>query len=477
VSVSVHVKSAKALILRPEVSAWGAALARRGGEGAFALDADAKQFREQLGLPVDRPIVMSGHQAMIWHPGILAKMYALMASAERHGACPVWLVVDHDTNDPFSVRYPARLGEAGAESLSVKTWAMHGLAEAGASRVPTGRRTPAQDLMAPADAQQGATIDVVDGLHAICGAMNAASEEMNAARQMTQAMLELLEMRAGRKFPGVILYASAISRTEMFAKLLEKLKSDSARAMLAYGRAVAGTPGSGLSALGADELPLWRIGAGMGSTRERVTAGTLDVAKAETYSPRAILMTMLLRWRACELFVHGTGGAGEDGEHGYDAAAEMWAREWLGAELAPKAVVSATVRLNFPEWAAAPSLEEIVRAQWLAHAAGHRPELLSDSAAASERAAILASLKPFRWKRDAQSRRVKLAAYRRLHEVLAGTRARHAEEIARLKDAASTMASARRQAEIRNERAWAFPLYEPGQLRELEERVRAVFAR
>ena len=43
--------------------------------------AEARAFREQLGLPTDRPIVMSGHQAQIWHPGILSKYLAAIGLA------------------------------------------------------------------------------------------------------------------------------------------------------------------------------------------------------------------------------------------------------------------------------------------------------------------------------------------------------------------------------------------------------------
>ncbi|MEC9372360.1 MAG: hypothetical protein VYC34_00885, partial [Planctomycetota bacterium] len=40
-----------------------------------ADDAESTRFREQLGLPTGRPIVLTGHQAEFWHPGVLAKFF------------------------------------------------------------------------------------------------------------------------------------------------------------------------------------------------------------------------------------------------------------------------------------------------------------------------------------------------------------------------------------------------------------------
>lgn len=460
----------RGLIIRPDSRAWDAAF------GASAASQKAKTFREHLGLPTDRRVVMSGHQASIWHPGILAKFFAMNSFAARHGACPVWLVVDHDTNEPFGVRFPVRDAGGPREEIAVREWRAPEGAAAG-SRVPTGRRPTVRTLGVPVDAPRGATIDVVEGLHAIARAMNAAADEPNAARQVAAATLELLEARAGLKFAGTVLFASRIARTELFAEVLRMLKQSPGPAVEAYSRAVRENPGAGLADLAPGELPVWKIDPRMLAPRERVTVDTLDPATPEAYAPRAILMTLLLRWCGCDLFIHGTGGAGVDGEHGYDAAAEAWAREWLGAELAMKTVVSATVRLRLPTGEAQPSLEQIVRAQWLAHASGHRPDLLSDPEAAAQRAAILDSLKVLRWKRDAESKRLKRDAYRRLHEVLQQARARNAGEISRLQDHARALAASRRQAEIRADRTWAFPLHEPEDLRDLGRQIAASLGR
>src|SRR5690606_4565547 len=72
------------------------------------LSAEATRLRDQLGLPTDRPIIMSGHQAEWWHPGILAKLFAARALADRIGGVVVWLVADQDDTDPGAIRIPTR---------------------------------------------------------------------------------------------------------------------------------------------------------------------------------------------------------------------------------------------------------------------------------------------------------------------------------------------------------------------------------
>ncbi|MEL7474492.1 MAG: hypothetical protein AAGK04_14340, partial [Planctomycetota bacterium] len=77
-----------------------------------------RRFREQLGLPTDRPIVMTGHQAEIWHAGILARFAAAHAAAQHTGAHLAFLAVDQDSNDPLPMRFPVRERDA----LRVATW-------------------------------------------------------------------------------------------------------------------------------------------------------------------------------------------------------------------------------------------------------------------------------------------------------------------------------------------------------------------
>ncbi|MCA9274359.1 MAG: hypothetical protein KDA31_15085, partial [Phycisphaerales bacterium] len=77
--------------LDPEPTSWANLITHNTSERAT-------RFREQLGLPTDKPIIMTGHQAQLWHPGILAKLFAAQSVASQVGGVVVWLIVDMDTN-------------------------------------------------------------------------------------------------------------------------------------------------------------------------------------------------------------------------------------------------------------------------------------------------------------------------------------------------------------------------------------------
>ena len=458
------------LTIRPDVQVWHRALS------SFALSAEAKRFREQMGLPTDRPIVMTGHQAQVWHPGILAKYIAADVVAQRLGASAAWVVVDQDTNDPFVVRYPV-VGEDG-RTLSARVWRIDGAERPWAERypeVPVGLAPAVSPGVLGEDVACAGAPHVREGLAAIREAMARHAGAPNAARQVGGALTDLL---TGVVRPAPTVYAMELCRTDLFMTLVEKMKLDAGRCIEAYQRAVRAYPEARVSLLHEGELPLWSIPEKAGSARKRATVGMLGAGSggggsACRFAPRALLMTAMLRMAGCELFIHGLGGAGADGAHGYDAITEMWIKEWLGLSLSPMAVVSATVRLNFDAVGPTPTPEQIARTRWVAHAARHHPGLLDDGAAEAARAEAMGVLARLRWKRDGESKRVKRAAYRALQETLAEARVRHAARLKGLEAEAEAAAGRRMEAEIIADRTWAFPLYEPGQIAGLREAIGA----
>src|SRR5881628_1680873 len=76
-----------------------------------------EQTRIELGLAIDRPIIATGHQTLLWHPGILAKYLAAHALAEEHDLGRANLVVDQHIGEFGSFEIPIRRQD---ESLSVR---------------------------------------------------------------------------------------------------------------------------------------------------------------------------------------------------------------------------------------------------------------------------------------------------------------------------------------------------------------------
>jgi len=429
-------QSVDSVTLEPSPETWGS-LAEN-----FARPDSAARFRQQLGLPTDGLIVMGGHQAQFWHPGVLAKVFAVAAAARSLGATPAWLVVDHDTNAPDQIRYPVRI-----DSLAATTW----WAAPRVDSLTTGSR-PAITPTAPS--VEHTQPFVADGLRQMRSAL-AKHTGGSLSDQLTSAAMDLIgesEMR--------IVRSSDLARTDLFSHVL----ADPAALADSYNRAVASVKnGSDIRPLTVDdrgrELPLWHISAD--GTRSPVYGSQLSSIDPSALAPRALLMTGLIRLAGCDLFVHGTGGGNETG---YDRITEAWLSELLGAALAPSVVATATARL--PLDADAPSEEQIDRAKWLAHNAKHNPALLDDRQAADAKTDILARAE--RAKADKQN---PAPIFAELQRLLADYRDRHADRLAQLLADANRLEARREESAVAHDRTWPFPLYPPTMIDQLREQV------
>jgi hypothetical protein len=64
------------------------------------------QMRKTLGLSTDRPIVATGHQTELIHPGVWAKLALIDASADKVDAQTIFLTVDTDSPKHLNLRWP-----------------------------------------------------------------------------------------------------------------------------------------------------------------------------------------------------------------------------------------------------------------------------------------------------------------------------------------------------------------------------------
>lgn len=458
----------------------------RGGEWRGVLhrsmasrhgDERTRAFRRELGLPDHRPVVMSGHQAQFWHPGILAKFFAgdALASAVGGGVTFAWLVVEQDVNDPGSMRLPVRRAATnGSGGLRVETWAIDAKSRVLPADVPAGARAAVKPMPVPtlAPGESWAAPGVSAGVAAIAAALTRRAGERTATAQWGEATLDLLAPYTEER-PRLVL-SLAMSRTGLFAEVIAKMRLDRAACAESYNRAVVEHPHERVQLLGEGELPLWVMDSSAGTMlRRRATIADLE-RPVEQLAPRALLMTGLLRWAACDLFIHGTGGGGGGGgaaHAGYDRITEQWFGDWLGSAtvLAPSVVATATVRLNIEHDGPGPA--ELRRSQWLAHRARHEPALLDDAAADERKRAMVQEIRLL--KRSGADAR---PLYRRMHQLLEESRQAHADRLVEFKVAAESAAGRLGDAEIATDRTWAFPLYEPEQLAELRSRVRGEVA-
>lgn len=433
------------LLVTPAPQSWREALA-----GAPADDRRLS-LRRELGLPTDRPIVMSGHQTEIWHAGILAKAFAAEVAASAWGGAWSWLGVDQDATPPAAIAYPVRREGV----LARARWDLELSATRG---MPTACRRPigVSEALAAPRAVEGVPASVVDGLARIARALRDRAEDPTLGAQMTHAAMDLA-CAGGLLRPAVVL-ATALGRTSAFAEVMDRARSEPQRAWATYNDAARSIPEARVRPLGrrgaAFELPAWIIS----DSGPRQPAYS-DTPASATLAPRALLMTLIARAWACDLFIHGLGGGV------YDQVTDRWASAWLGTGvgLAPTAVVTATIRMPLGD-EALPTPEEIRASAWLAHHARHAP---TDEPLARVRAESLARIAAL--PRRHPARRI---AFQELHAALDAHRERCQGELSKLADRARSMRASRRQSEIAHDRTWAFPLHAGDALAGLRDRIR-----
>ena len=439
-------RGGRAVPVEPEITAEPAC-----SRWQVAAPAGPSAPRRVLGVPEGVPIIMTGHQAQPWHPGIAAKFIAARALADACGGASVWIVPDQDTTNPWRVRTPV-LDDGVLRAAEID------LAPPPAAGTPAAL-APAQHAAAPT-LDHAAVPAARDGLRRYADALDAHAESLSAAAQGTLAMRDLLGPAAA---PEAIVYASELAPAGVMDQLLAAMREDPAACARAYNDAAAAVPEAGLARLRTGdrtELPLWHL---TGRTRRKVFADQLGDLDPSSLAPRALTMTAVMRTALADLFIHGTGGGV------YDRAMERWITGWLGSDLAPAVVVSATQRLDLA--AHAPDEAAIARAVWTAHAAAHRPELLGDTAAAAEKAALVERLSS--GGRPASDQAADFAA---MQVLLSRVRTERRDALARLRDAAALAQRRRGSASLAHDRTWPVFLFDDKERAALERRVQEEIA-
>ncbi len=496
-----RVSTVHSITITPPPSRWEGLLA---GTALRERSEQSRRFRMQLGISAgkadDKPVIMSGHQAAFWHMGIAAKWLALHEAGERFGASTAWVVVDHDPEDFSGQNVPVRdaSGTLRAERIEL---APVKVAEAIRAGVPPC-------LVEPFDAELrlGATVKA-DALGEFAAKLQLARAALvraktthsgySAAMQVAVAAAEMLEVAAGDGTrPGKLFPVTALHTTDLFVSLLNKMSESvhaAAACTAAYNLAIAAAPHSRMAPLVCDvakgrvELPLWHLDRATG-IRKRVFFHTMGGLLPQVLAPRALLLTGILRWAGCDLFIHGLGGgatadattglgglrddAGSDAKTlgGYDRAAEAWFADWLGATLCPSVVVTATVRLELGAGEVA-TPQQAAQARWRAQRGRHDPAVLGDAAAAAEKGRLVRAIAG-----AVPGSMERYGLFKELQQLLATYRESHTAQLGELTAAADRIAALAATSGIATDRTYSFILHGDEGVRQLRERIAAEFA-
>ena len=434
-------------------------------------DKETTRTREQLGLPTNKPIVLTGHQPGFHHAGIAAKAFAAAQLAESANAQAVWIVVDHDSTDPLSLNLPA------GNTRIPPTNATNNAHLAPRQRQPVNTK-PAQ----PNHASPASTAANLLSRHATAPSL---------AIQSARAFLDHLHLL--HRF--IILPASELTKTDRFQQLTAQLVAKTFPIITAYNAAAAAHPQAKIRPLLQSttawfaELPLWKLPPNQ--PRQPVTldeaqhwfdyksAQPTDLFKAirDQLAPRAIFMTLLCRLDIADLFIHGQGG------HTYEQVTDHWHKLWNPSPTTPLAPVTLATADAYPTTPTITNTkpltqqqaaEQHTKALWLARAATHNPNLLSDTNAQHTKQSILDQIRTSKQTLGRGNPQT-AALHRNLREHLQTYRAANADKLAKLQSQTRGTRQQLTGAISASDRTISTLALPPSTLAELEQAVSSAF--
>lgn len=389
--------------------------------------------------PADRAgslVVATGHQAALWHPGILAKYAAVAGAAKKFGAKPLHVVVDQDQHETMALDVPRVDGDRIVVDRAV-------LGETNPN-VPTGMQPP---------------VNAHSGVAVIDRALRTVGAKDTLAQQVAALLAELY-----RPFVGEIetIFASELLRD---SNVVDQMLADGDACILHYNAAVSEYPGAGIAPLEVRddrvELPLWRMLWQTPRRRVFVHGDQLidergeEITDRNELAPRALLLTAVMRSERCHLFIHGTGG------YVYDRITESWWQHWTGETLAPMALVTADLHLQFD--APVCDRETLQRAAWWAH---HVPHNI-DRALSLEGDMVRRKRELLDHMDDDRDRARRARAFGELHDINAQWVAKYGHLVQEAQHALRQARAGVANRRTAMRRDWCFALYPAQQLHEL----------
>ncbi len=326
--------------------------------------------------PSSGPLILTGHQPAFIHPGVWAKQVVVRHVAEQWGGTALDLVVDHDAPHSTALQMPC-VQPDGLVAPRETSW---GQAPAGSPYEGRPALTAAEidGIRQPLAATLGerwADSMLTEYLAGFSEAQTAdfVDQHLAGRSRVDQALdADLPRVRVSEAFGGPFL-ADLLSCADRFATAYNRSLADYRR------RYAVRSPDRPLPDLRSDgpwiETALWiykplqmRRRLWVRRSRDRLwlradqaDVGSLAFADLEADAdaalaalapwrirPRALTLTLWARLLACDLFVHGIGGAK------YDRITNDLFRHYYGCPPPPFACVSATLRLPLPQQPATP---------------------------------------------------------------------------------------------------------------------------
>ncbi|MFA5844741.1 MAG: hypothetical protein WC971_07925 [Coriobacteriia bacterium] len=506
------------LLTVPPYVEW-AALARANARVAAALDvriagvparelraearetalAAAAEFSRYLGVEVTSgagagaPLVMTGHQPQLYHPGVWAKVFLLQRLAQEIGGTGIDLVVDSDGFDAVELTAPCLRPEIercrqylaiGGTDACYACSPVPSLADIETFRVAGEQML--STLPAPALPRH---------FGAFCDALASANTDARNLAELVTFARRRYEASAGTTYLELPVTEEAV--TAPFRRFAVSLLGEAERFALAYNEALAAyraanrvrsvvQPFPDLTFDGdLVETPFWLVGergrtavwARQGDVTELLAGGEVvcrlpaDPDAAVTaleesgvlLAPKAVVLTAYQRLLVADLFIHGVGGGR------YDRVTDDVVRRFFGVDLPPFVVASLTVQL--PLGASVVGDREVEEAERRVQTAEHNPDRLLDEVefddeAERERAEALAEEKARLVAAIEQPGADRKALGAAIRDANAGLADVLAPLVAEARSRAEDLRARRDAADILTDRTYPFCLWSPQEIQD-----------
>lgn len=288
------------------------------------------------------PIVMAGHQPIVYHPGILEKTERLAMIAGETGALALNIAIDTDEGDAGRVLWPLRQGEhihirEGVITTPMKLYRDQRIAPKG--QVAEVFAEMIRDLRSSGHSEAADKAMRVSHLYEALEGESAVLANAVIRKGLCGDGYDEIPLSLLLDLPSVKAFLHRIVDDAGRFTPMYNATLDAYRAEHKIKNPANPFPNMEIDA-GGVEVPLWEIRDG---ARNRVVVRPGQPMPANSLlAPRGSIVTLLLRGVCSDLFIHGMGGAK------YDQFVNAFAQALWGEEL-PRFVVASATRYLFPE--------------------------------------------------------------------------------------------------------------------------------
>ncbi len=301
------------------------------------------------------PIIMAGHQPVVYHPGLLIKVQSLVRFAELSTAVGINIVIDTDQGDAGMLHWPS----LASGSLEIKF-----------ASIATKRDSLYSDQRVESESVVAAVFESIEADLCRCAEVNSGANLSIEQARLAGSLYKRLSGESLSIAHTVVRWALLkstlielplsifVQETEL-REIIREFASDGIRLAETYNKTLdayryehrianQANPFPNMKCDQANiELPIWRVFKGSRealfySLGMRSPAVAESKQGAEYLAPRGSITTMLLRSFCSDFFIHGLGGAN------YDRFVDQLSSRYLGVDL-PRYVVTSGTRHLFPE--------------------------------------------------------------------------------------------------------------------------------